>query len=315
MNMTENFPAENPAQYLQAIADAWLPIREVARQTGVNAVTLRAWERRYGLIVPHRTQKGHRLYDQSHVARISHILTWIDRGVAVSQVGQLLENREPPAVTDDSLWSEQRSRMQQALVRLNEAQLDDVFNNLLALYPVDTLLERLLLPLTEMLQQRWQGQFGSHIERVFFQTWLRNKLGARIYHNNRQQHAQRLLMVNLCERPMEPALWLTGWLLSSHEMPLDILDWPVPLSELGLALDSIQPRALVLFAGQSLDARHLERHLPRMASSSGIPLILSGPAASIHAQELHDVPGLHAAYSPLDVLQQIHNLIKTGDMT
>ena len=28
-----------------------------ARITGVNAVTLRAWERRYGLIVPHRTAK------------------------------------------------------------------------------------------------------------------------------------------------------------------------------------------------------------------------------------------------------------------
>ncbi|MFO7703780.1 MAG: MerR family DNA-binding transcriptional regulator, partial [Halopseudomonas sp.] len=35
-----------------------LPIREVSRVTGVNAITLRAWERRYGLITPHRTEKG-----------------------------------------------------------------------------------------------------------------------------------------------------------------------------------------------------------------------------------------------------------------
>ena len=314
MNMTENFPAENPAEYQEAVANGWLPIREVSRQTGVNAVTLRAWERRYGLIVPHRTQKGHRLYDQSHVARISHILTWIDRGVAVSQVGQLMENREPPASSDDSLWSEQRSRMQLALIRLNETHLDEVFNNLLAVYPVGTLLERLLLPLTEELQLRWQGQFGSNIERVFFQSWLRNKLGTRIYHSNRQQPGQRLLMINLTERPMEPALWMTGWLLSSNEMPLDILDWPVPLSELGLALDCMEPRALLLFAGQSLDTRHLERHLPRMAGSSGIPLILTGPAASIHVTALHDVPGLSIAITPIDVLKQIQSLIKAGEM-
>ena len=31
------------------------PIREVARLTGINPVTLRAWERRYGLIQPVRT--------------------------------------------------------------------------------------------------------------------------------------------------------------------------------------------------------------------------------------------------------------------
>ena len=37
------------------------PIREVSRLTGVNAVTLRAWQRRYGLVQPARTEKGHRL--------------------------------------------------------------------------------------------------------------------------------------------------------------------------------------------------------------------------------------------------------------
>ena len=42
----------------KALDEGWLPIREVARQTGVNAVTLRAWERRYSLIVPLRTPKG-----------------------------------------------------------------------------------------------------------------------------------------------------------------------------------------------------------------------------------------------------------------
>src|SRR5207253_10208121 len=79
------------ANYQQALDEGWLPIREVARQTGVNAVTLRAWERRYGLIVPQRTAKGHRLFSAEHVQRILTILTWLNRGVAVSQVKQLLD--------------------------------------------------------------------------------------------------------------------------------------------------------------------------------------------------------------------------------
>ncbi|WP_339528002.1 MerR family DNA-binding transcriptional regulator, partial [Pseudomonas sp. EL_65y_Pfl2_R96] len=57
------------ADFAKALEQGWLPIREVARQTGVNAVTLRAWERRYGLIVPHRTPKGHRLFNADHVQR------------------------------------------------------------------------------------------------------------------------------------------------------------------------------------------------------------------------------------------------------
>ena len=54
------------ADYQQALEDGWLPIRDVARITGVNAVTLRAWERRYGLIVPHRDALLHRFAAVGH---------------------------------------------------------------------------------------------------------------------------------------------------------------------------------------------------------------------------------------------------------
>ena len=39
-------------------AGEWYPIRTVSDLTGVNAVTLRAWERRYGLIRPVRSPGG-----------------------------------------------------------------------------------------------------------------------------------------------------------------------------------------------------------------------------------------------------------------
>ncbi len=55
-----------------------LPIREVTRLTGVHPVTLRAWERRYGLVVQ-RTGKGHRLYSEEQVERIRRILVWLER--------------------------------------------------------------------------------------------------------------------------------------------------------------------------------------------------------------------------------------------
>src|SRR4051812_36026391 len=87
----------NPAsQFAEALERAELfPIREVARLTGVNPVTLRAWERRYGLIQPTRTESGHRLYSMSEIERIRSIVDWIDRGVAVSKVGKILAKTEP----------------------------------------------------------------------------------------------------------------------------------------------------------------------------------------------------------------------------
>jgi DNA-binding transcriptional MerR regulator len=36
-------------------------IKQAAQLTGVPEGSLRAWERRYGVVVPHRTQAGYRI--------------------------------------------------------------------------------------------------------------------------------------------------------------------------------------------------------------------------------------------------------------
>ena len=96
MSHERSAAADSGQDYRQALDEGYLPIREVARSTGVNAVTLRAWERRYGLIVPYRTPKGHRLYSPANLERIHAILAWLARGVAVGQVKALLDHGQQP---------------------------------------------------------------------------------------------------------------------------------------------------------------------------------------------------------------------------
>ncbi len=62
------------------------PIREVSNLTGVNAITLRAWERRYGLIEPVRTEGGHRMYTLEDIERIKAAVKFTEEGVPISQV-------------------------------------------------------------------------------------------------------------------------------------------------------------------------------------------------------------------------------------
>ena len=66
------------------------PIRTVSSLTGVHPVTLRAWERRYGLIRPLRTRRGHRLYTHQHVERVRRALALLERGIQISRVRELL---------------------------------------------------------------------------------------------------------------------------------------------------------------------------------------------------------------------------------
>lgn len=298
-------PRFSDASLDEDFADGWVPIREVARLTGVNPVTLRAWERRYGLIVPRRTPKGHRLYDQGHVQRIQGIVNWLNRGVAVSQVKSLLDGRQAVILGEHNQWSGLQEEMMLAVAQLSERRLDESFNRALAIYPPRTLCEHLLMPLMLGLEQRWVDGFGAELERGLFNSWLRTKVGMRLYHNNRQQNGAPLLLISLSEQHFEPGLWLCAWLVSNAGCPVEIIEWPVALTELPLSLELLAPRGLLLYASQSLDAGYLRRQLPRLVPHSALPVLLAGPAASIHQVELQDLPDLTLANDPLSALEAL----------
>ncbi|UZS68684.1 MerR family transcriptional regulator [Pseudomonas syringae] len=287
----------------------WLPIREVAQQTGVNAVTLRAWERRYGLIVPHRTAKGHRLYSDEHVQRVMKILTWLNRGVSVSQVKGLIDDNRQDALPPTNDWDALRQTLLVAIGELAERRVDDVFNQAMSLYPPRTLCEQLLLPLLAELERRWQGKFGAQLERTFFYSWLRSKFGARIYHNNRQLNGSPLLLVNQSDLPLEPHLWLAAWLVSSADCPVEVFDWPLPVGELALAAEYLKPRGILLYSSKSLNVTHL----PRLLANITCPVVLGGPTVQIHNAELlvqaKEISGLTLAH---DVLSAQIELGKLG---
>ena len=53
-------------------------------------MTLRAWDRRYGLMRPHRTPKGHRLYTAEHIEQVHEVLRLVEEGVPISRINEAL---------------------------------------------------------------------------------------------------------------------------------------------------------------------------------------------------------------------------------
>ncbi|HER35310.1 MAG TPA: MerR family transcriptional regulator, partial [Halothiobacillaceae bacterium] len=88
----ESNPIDNESRAL-------LPIRSVSQITGVNPITLRAWERRYDLIRPTRTPAGHRLYSQQDIRTIQRIQELAESGMGFAQIALLLdqEDQQPTA--------------------------------------------------------------------------------------------------------------------------------------------------------------------------------------------------------------------------
>ncbi|MEP7104831.1 MAG: MerR family transcriptional regulator, partial [Chloroflexota bacterium] len=65
------------------------PVRLVALRTGLTPHVLRAWERRYGVVTPIRTDGGQRLYTQHDIERLSRLRRLTERGHAIGRLAPL----------------------------------------------------------------------------------------------------------------------------------------------------------------------------------------------------------------------------------
>ncbi|MEH6565619.1 MAG: MerR family transcriptional regulator [Halopseudomonas sp.] len=284
-----------------------LPIRDVARVTGVNPVTLRAWERRYGLVKPHRTAKGHRLYGDEQLQQIQQILTWLERGVAISQVAELLRKEPTPTGAQSSVWQQQRERFLFSLARYDSRQLASQYHELTALYPTPLICAQLFEPILVDLEQRPQGQYGQQLEKQFLLSWLQIQLAARLAQEQERNQGATLLLSNLSATP-EPRLTLLALLLSGAGYRLVVLHGSLPISELLLLHERRPLAALLLVGGQRLDTSLLERDLPRLSSQADFPLYASGPITEIHAAALQAAHFSLLGSSPSQSLEQLQNM-------
>jgi len=82
-------------------AEALYPIKEISRLTGINPITLRAWERRYALIEPVRTDTGRRLYNHDHIETVKEAIELTNQGILIGQVKRILEEREQAALKNN----------------------------------------------------------------------------------------------------------------------------------------------------------------------------------------------------------------------
>ncbi|SHF65867.1 DNA-binding transcriptional regulator, MerR family [Modicisalibacter ilicicola DSM 19980] len=266
------------------------PIREVSRLTGVNSVTLRAWERRYGLIRPQRTPKGHRLYAQEDIERIELILQWLNRGVPVSQVHDLLEQPERIEVPTPEAgdWPCQREQLVMAVEALDLTRLETLYNQSLALYPVNTCLNELWQPAVTQLEERWSDQLGAALQRRLLESFLRTRIGTRLYHSNLASRGPQLMIAPLSEE--SGALWPLLFVLAAADAGYRslLLDAPLAQGELALAVNRLRLSGLVLASGQAERTEQVRRQLPRLAEQLSVPVCLAGPVARIRAGELAD---------------------------
>jgi DNA-binding transcriptional MerR regulator len=152
-------------------------IKSVAALTGINTATLRAWERRYRLVSPHRTPGGYRVYSDGDVDTIARVKALLDRGLKVGEAVAIMQRgEETPALPEAAASTDAvRDAVLAALLDFDRTGADRLYERLSTLSFADRV-EEVLMPVLRRVGEMWERGEATVTQEHFASVFVREKL-------------------------------------------------------------------------------------------------------------------------------------------
>ena len=298
-------------------------IKAISRLVGLPAVTLRAWERRYGLPVPSRGQQGYRLYSDYDLRTLHWLKLQQDLGMnisrAIEHLHDLRTKGDDPAL-DPTPYSQPASLehftnlLIEALQRFDEEAASGTLRLAFSIYSIDQVLGKVIQPALVDLGEKWhRGEMPivvEHFASQFCIQHLMSMLSTAIYPSHPgiilaacapgEMHQIGLLMLVVMLR------W-RGWEVKylGPDLKLDRLDQVIRMIKPRLLLFSAtRPETAEALSGLSLILENSPNPAPR--------LVLGGQAF----RDIHLPPPLIAIYltmPPTEAVSALERILLTSE--
>lgn len=159
-------------------------IGEVARRTGVAVSTLRAWERRYGVLDPERTSGGHRVYAERDVLRVRRMAALLDDGYSASDAAAWINDHADEVGTnlvelrneDPRELAQVRRHLRLAIDRFEASEVERILDRCYARFEPGFVLDEILFPVLRWAGEGWQDDPRAIAREHFVTNVVRPRL-------------------------------------------------------------------------------------------------------------------------------------------
>jgi DNA-binding transcriptional MerR regulator len=274
-------------------------IGDLSSRTGVTAYQLRAWERRYGLLQPRRSEGNYRLYSPVDEDRVRLMLRYMSEGMPTAQAAELTiaarfggvagHDREVPGREADAAQEEMRS----ALARFDETSAQRTLERLYVTFTPTTVARDVLLPYMHELGERWDAGSVTVAEEHYATNFFQARLYALARGWDRGLGPRALLA---CAPDEQHTLALMVFGIALHELGWRIvyLGADTPFDTLAEVAEIVDPELTVVSATmrQRLPqhAKALSAFTERWSLALGGPGVSARLAARAGARHLADDP-------------------------
>ncbi|NNJ09670.1 MerR family transcriptional regulator [Chloroflexales bacterium ZM16-3] len=239
--------------------------KAVAQETGVPADTFRAWERRYGVPRPQRTEGGHRLYSERDIATIRWLRDRTAEGLTISQAIALMTDGAESNLgwlntavdTEPHTWDRLNNRLYAALIDFDATRSEQILGEAFAIYPLEEVFLKLVQPTMIEIGEQWHAGKISVIAEHFATQFIRRKLSG-LFNTYNITDGRGLVMIGCApgEQHDLGALMIAVFLVR-HGWQVIYLGAEVPIRDLLETVRQIQPDIVCMAASTTETATQL----------------------------------------------------------
>ena len=310
-------------------------IKAVVQATNISPSTLRAWERRYNMCQPQRSDSGYRLYSDRDIAIIRWLKAQVDAGMSISQAvswlqtlidespnGQTVALPDPsgrvqdaahlvPTQLDVQNFAALHVRLLEALLFFNEHEAEQVLASAFALYPVEHVGEHVIVPTMVEIGERWHRGELSITREHYATSYLLQRLGTilRVVPNG---YSGPLIWVGCAPgEKHEMGVLLLCIYLRRAGYQVRYLGQDLPQEDLLAEAVAYKP-ALILFSASGLEAAtNLQQLCERLVTiEPPRPVIgYGGRAFNAHPELRSTMAGVFAGATALEAVETVGDLL------
>ncbi|MBC7791397.1 MAG: MerR family transcriptional regulator [Anaerolineae bacterium] len=271
-------------------------MRVTAQRTGLTPHTLRAWERRYQVVAPGRSEGGQRLYSDLDIQRLSLLRRLTERGHSIARLAEVSQedlertaredsgskSPEPKPLGDDFGAKDFSAAALNATRRLDAAELHAVLERASITLGVPVFLDQVVVPTLRGIGQGWSEGTVSIAHEHLASGVIRRVLGwiLRVYEIT--ESAPRLVVATPPRQAHEMGAMLAGAAAAAEGWDVTYLGADLPIPEILASAGQVGANGVALSIVYPAIDRGLvsDLELLRGGLGSRIPLIVGGYAAS-----------------------------------
>lgn len=238
-------------------------MRTIARLTRFTPATLRAWEKRHGLLAPERSEGKQRLYTENDLIVLRRVRELIEEGRSIGEIARIgresllrqtsVPNPAPlhgspqgPVEADDQLVR-LREAMVEAACAIDQASMEQALDRTFTLFSGDVAIHQVLQPAARIIGELWQQNrcsvAGEHMASSSMGHRLRSFVETA---RPTGVNAPRVICACFPDENHELGLLIVAYHLGRLGYNVTYLGARLPLEDLEKACRKIQPRAVFL---------------------------------------------------------------------